>query len=142
MKNKRNISVLDSFSEYPGLRHCAVSDDSGEEFYHKVLNKEFKDALDNNEILIVNLDNTAGYAPSFLDEAFGNLVYDFSMETVKNNINIISEEEPSWKDMIYEETFVQWEDRRKSNEAPKITGNHSEWYRLNANGELEYKTWN
>lgn len=142
MKNKKNISVLGSFTEYPGLRHCKISDDSGEEFYHKVLNKEFKKALDNNEILIINLDNTAGYAPSFLDEAFGNLVYDFSMETVEKNIEIISEQEPSWKDMIYKETFVQWEDRRKKNETPKITGNHSEWYRLNTDNELEYKVWN
>ena len=32
------INIKD-FSEYPGLRHCSISDDSGEEFYHKILNK-------------------------------------------------------------------------------------------------------
>ena len=71
----KTISVLENFSEFPTLRYCNISDNSGEEFYHKVLNKEFKVAYEKKEKLIVNLDYTAGYAPSFLDESFGNLVF-------------------------------------------------------------------
>ena len=37
----KTIRVFD-FTEYPGLRHCSISDDSGEEYYHKILNKEYK----------------------------------------------------------------------------------------------------
>jgi hypothetical protein len=140
MKNRNNISVLDSFTEYPGLRHCSVSDDSGEEFYHTVLNSSFKQAIDKNEVLVVCLDGTAGYAPSFLDEAFGNLVYDFSLSEVKEKIEIVSEEEPSWIEMIFNETFMQWEQRRIRKETPKITGEHPAWYRLN-DGKLELGTW-
>ena len=100
-----NISVLNDFSEFPGLRHCDISDRSGEEFYHSVLNKAFKKAYEMNEKLVVCLDETDGYASSFLDEAFGNLVYDFTLNIVKNHIEIISEEEPHWKELIENQTF-------------------------------------
>jgi hypothetical protein len=110
----RTISVLEDFSEFPALRHCNISDESGEKFYHNVLNKAFKEAYDLNEKLIVNLDATAGYASSFLDEAFGNLVYDFTLDIVKSNTEIISEQEPHWKDMIINQTYPQWEARRKN----------------------------
>ena len=106
------LKILKDFTEYPGLRHCSISDNSGEEFYHRVLNKAFKEAYEQNEKLIVDLDDTAGYAPSFLDEAFGNLVFDFSREIVSKNLELISNQEPLWKDMIKNETFNQWEERR------------------------------
>lgn len=125
-----NISVLNDFSEFPGLRHCDISDRSGEEFYHSVLNKAFKKAYEMNEKLVVCLDETDGYASSFLDEAFGNLVYDFTLNIVKNHIEIISEEEPHWKELIENQTFAEWEKRRIENNPPKITKDHEEWYRL------------
>ena len=90
--------------------------------------------------MIVNLDNTAGYASSFLDEAFGNLVYDFTMENVKKYIEVISNQEPHWKNMIELETFPQWEDRRKNKKNPKVTANHGEWFRL-LNNEIQSKIW-
>jgi len=136
----KTISVLDNFSESPALRHCNISDKSGEEFYHKVLNKEFKEAYEKNEKLTVNLDATAGYASSFLDEAFGNLVYDFTLDIVKSKIEIISEQEPYWKDMILNQTYEQWETRRKKKQAPTVTANHDAWYRLIDN-ELKLKIW-
>jgi len=136
----KTISVLENFSEFPALRHCNISDKSGEEFYHTVLNKEFKEQFAKGEKLTVNLDNTAGYASSFLDEAFGNLVYDFTLEKVKNHIEIISVQEPHWKTMIEEETFLQWEERRKGNKEPKVTKSHGEWFRL-INNEIKSGIW-
>lgn len=130
----RNISVASDFSEYPALRHCNLSDDSGEDFYHSVLNKAFKEAFENKHTLIVNLDGTDGYASSFLDEAFGNLVYDFALENVKNTLEIISLQQPHWKKMLLDETFVQWEKRRTNNEHPEVTKEHAPWYRLDNNG--------
>lgn len=123
------INIKD-FTEYPGLRHCSISEDSGEEFYHKVLNNEFKEAYLKKEKLIVNLDNTAGYAPSFLDEAFGNLVYDFGIENMKKFLKIISEQEPDLKEMILDETFPQWQQKKKENSAPKKTKKHKDWFRI------------
>lgn len=126
----RTISVCSDFSEFPGLRNCITSEKSGEEFYHKVLNTAFKEAFENKEKLIVNLDKTGGYASSFLDEAFGNLVYDFTLDIVKKLVEIISIQEPHWKDMIEKETYPQWETRRKTRIVPKVTADHEAWYRL------------
>lgn len=136
----KTISVLNDFSEIPGLRNCSISADSGEKFYHKVLNKSFKEAYEEGEKLQVDIDYTDGYASSFLDEAFGNLVFDFTLEIVKKYIEIISNEEPHWKKMIENETFLQWEKRRKNNERPIVTENHEAWYRL-VDGNLKSEIW-
>ena len=45
-------------------------------FFITLLKKSFETKIK----LQVVLDGTAGYAPSFLDEAFGNLVYDFGLK--------------------------------------------------------------
>lgn len=135
----KTINIID-FSEYPGLRHCNISDDSGEKFYHKILNNSFKDCFENGSKLVVNLDNTDAYASSFLDEAFGNLVFDFSLENVKKILEIKSVEEPHWIEMIKEKTFLQWEDRRIKGKAPIVTEKHLPWYRL-INGDLIKKEW-
>lgn len=136
----KTISILNDFSEFPGLRHCNISANSGEEFYHDVLNREFRNAYIENCKLTINLDNTSGYASSFLDEAFGNLVYDFSLDIVRNHIVIISDQEPHWKDMIENQTYIQWEDRRKNKQNPKVTKEHEEWFRMIDN-KLECKIW-
>ncbi len=136
----KTISILNDYSEYPGLRHCSISEASGEDFYHKFLNKAFKEALEKDEILQVNLDGTGGYASSFLDEAFGNLVYDFTLEEVKKRIKIVSEQEPEWKEMIEDKTFIQWEDRRQRKEIPIITAKHEAWFRLD-NKSIKQEVW-
>lgn len=132
------INIKD-FSEYPGLRHCSISDDSGEEFYHKTLNKEFKNCFEQGGKLKINLDFTAGYAPSFLDEAFGNLVYDFDLKNVKENVIIISDQEPDLKDMILNETYPQWQERREKEDKPKKTAKHEPWHRLADSKIIETK---
>ncbi len=131
------ISILKNFSEYPGLRHCKISDKSGEEFYHSVLNDKFYEVFSNNDKLIVDLDNTGGYASSFLDEAFGNLVFDFTLDKVKNKIEIISIQEPHWKDMILDKTFKEWENRRLQKINPIVTITHKPWYRLVENNLIK-----
>ena len=135
-----DISVLKDFSEYPGLRHCSISERSGEEFYHIVLNKAFKEAYEQGSNFTVNLDNTAGYASSFLDEAFGNLVFDFTLDIVKKTISIVSNQEPHWKDMIENQTYQQWEERRVGKNNPKVTQIHDAWFRL-VNNNIESKIW-
>lgn len=123
------LKVVD-FTEYPGLRHCKISDDSGEEFYHKYLNHAFKNAFEEGVVLQVDLDYTAGYAPSFLDEAFGNLVYDFGLEVVKKYLRIKSEQEPDLIEVLNSQTLPQWEVRRRKGDQPKITGKHEDWFYL------------
>jgi len=136
----KTIKILTDFNEYPGLRNCSISENSGELFYHKILNGQFAEAFRTNNKLVVDLDGTGGYASSFLDEAFGNLVYDFTLEIVNNILEIISLEEPHWKSMIEEETFKQWETRRLNNQAPKVTASHDSWFR-NVGGKLVEDIW-
>ncbi len=134
------IKILTEFTEYPGLRHCSISEKSGEEFYHEVLNQKFYENLSTSDKLIVNLDDTGGYASSFLDEAFGNLVFDFTLNKVKDKIEIISIQEPHWKEMIFDKTFNEWESRRKKNQNPKVTKLHNPWYRTDGN-EIRLEVW-
>lgn len=136
-----NINIAKDFSEYPGLRHCSISDDSGEEFYHRILNEKFYLALTSKVNLIVNLDNTLGFAPSFLDESFGNLVFDFGLNNVMKHIEIISLQEPYWKEMIIEDTFIKWNQRLKDGITPKVTKKHDAWYRLDENNKIQKKIW-
>ncbi|MGO4708645.1 STAS-like domain-containing protein [Chryseobacterium sp. 2TAF14] len=134
------IEIHKDFSEYPGLRNCSLSDKSGEEFYHTMLNFSFYDAISSDEKLIVDLDLTSGYASSFLDEAFGNLVYDFTKELVMQYLDIISLEEPHWKDMLINKTFIEWEKRRLEGNSPKVYIIHTPWYRYR-NNKFELGVW-
>jgi hypothetical protein len=140
MEEQKIIIIISDYSKSPGPRYCYQGDDSGEDFYHKILNEKFKDALEKKKDLEVNLDGPDGYASSFLDEAFGNLIFDFGLENVRNRVKIISEEEPEWIEMIEKETYEQWEQRRKENKIPKKTTDHSEWYRF-VNNSFEKKQW-
>ena len=140
MNTMKIISVLKDFSEYPGLRNCSISEFSGEDFYHKILNKSFKEAFESNESLQINLDGTGGYASSFLDEAFGNLIFDFTLKEVQKRVEIVSDQEPEWKDMIENKTFIQWESRRDKKEKPIVTVNHDAWYRL-VDNKLKLEVW-
>ena len=69
--------ISKDYSPFTGLRYCCKSEHSGEDFYHKKLNGWMKDAVENNEEMTIVLDGGEdGYGPSFLDESFGNLVYE------------------------------------------------------------------
>jgi STAS-like domain of unknown function (DUF4325) len=127
---EKQTYFITEFTEFPGPRYCDQGDFSGENFYHTKLNKCFYNALINGKILSIVLDGTAGYASSFLDEAFGNLVFDFTLECVKKNLEIISIEEEDWKIMIENEVYLDWEKRRKSNKPAKKTIKHNSWHRF------------
>lgn len=125
---KLQLRVMD-FSEDPGPRYCSQGDDSGEDFYHTKLNKQFKEAIESNTILVLDLDGPNGYASSFLDEAVGNLVYDFGATNVNRYMEIISNEEPEWINMLKNETIPQWEQRRIEKKCPKSTKTYdTTWY--------------
>lgn len=126
----KTISVKDVFGQFTGLRHSNVSEKSGEEFYHKILNIEFKNCFESKGILTIDLDGVRGYSPSFIDEAFGNLVYDFGLDNVKRYLKIKSDDKPFWKQSIEKETFIFWEQRRLNNQQPFKTIEHDKWWRF------------
>ncbi len=65
------IKVLE-FTEFPGPRYESLGPFSGERFRDEVILKTLE-KHDISEIQI-DLDDTAGYGSSFLEEAFGGLV--------------------------------------------------------------------
>jgi STAS-like domain of unknown function (DUF4325) len=68
------ISVASDFSATPGGRFEKDGEFSGEAFRNGVVMPLLKASLASGEKLHVDLDGTAGYATSFLEEAFGGLV--------------------------------------------------------------------
>jgi hypothetical protein len=105
---------IKTFSEYPGPRFIQQGANSGEEFFSKILDDLFNKTIEENAVLEINLDGTAGYASSFLDEAFGRLVNKYSSEKVNKHIKLISVNEPDWIDLIINQTFLEWEKKRIS----------------------------
>ena len=135
------FTISTHYSLVTGLRHCSVSDCSGEDFYHTKLNGAFAEAYQKKEKLYLVLDGViGGYTPSFLDEAIGNLVYDFGLSVVENLLELVSEKENQWLVFVQERTFPAWENRRKEGKEPTITECHKPWFRL-VNNELLKKEW-
>lgn len=135
------LSVARDYSELTGMRYCKISEHSGEDFYHSFLNEKFAEAFENDEVVELDIDGTKdGVGPSFLDESIGNLVYDFTLEVVAQKLKVITVDQTHWLEMIHEETFPNWEERRNNGREALITEAHSPWYRL-VNGRLERKEW-
>ncbi len=89
------LNVRD-FSISPGTRERDEGKNahSGEEFREDFMIPKFKQALENKVKLIINLDRTAGYGTSWLEEVFGGLTRQFGKEKVNETLQIISREEP------------------------------------------------
>lgn len=98
------FSIANDFSKYPGPRFSKEGEFSAEELLDKHLINLFKNACDSNSKLIVDIDGTFGYATSFLEGAFGELVRRFNKEKVQNHILIQSKETPLFKEEI--EKFI------------------------------------
>ena len=64
-----------------------------------------------------------GYSPSFVDEMIGNLVYDFSLSVVKDNLNVVSQTDARWPIMLNNKTYPEWEKRRKNKQQPTNSAN-------------------
>lgn len=112
---------------------------SGEEYYVKVLNKVFTECYQENKQLELYLDEVSGYPSSFLDEAIGELVFDFGKQEVERRLIFTTAMFKRRVQQVREETYVQWEKRREKKDIVQ----HSEGlrvaqlYKLNAAGQLE-----
>lgn len=91
---KKEINIASDFSCTPGARYITDGDFSGQEFFEKILEPSFLNIKNTTDKLFVNLDNTDGFATSFLDEAFGGLARKYGKDLVLSKIEFISIEEP------------------------------------------------
>lgn len=89
------ISICRDFSPCPGPRYITEGDNSGQLFRIKHLEPLMKEAINNNKKLHVDLDGTAGYGTSFLEEAFGGLIREahINYETIIKHLQLKSDEE-------------------------------------------------
>jgi hypothetical protein len=99
--NALYLSVAQDFSRTPGPRREVQGKFSGEVFRDTVLLPKFREAVKHHQKLIVDLDYTAGYASSFLEEAFGGLVRrGVPPREILEHLEIKSEQEPFWAEDI------------------------------------------
>lgn len=93
--NKLKLIVVNDFSPTPGPRYIHEGNFSGEVFRNLCLEPKLKEAIDKKSTLFINLDGTAGYGTSFLEESFGGLIREngYTEKEILNHIQIKSEEE-------------------------------------------------
>lgn len=87
----KTIKIADDFSKFPGGRYVLDGPASGEEFRNDHLIPALKVA----DRVIVNFDGVAGYAASFLEEAFGGAVIELGLEFVKRRLVIDVSDDPN-----------------------------------------------
>ena len=108
------IIIAKDYSRCPGARYESEGDYSGERFRKELLLPRLKDAIKAGVKLEVVLDGSAGYSTSFIEESFGGLIRSdgLTLHEVKDNIIIISEEDPSYIDDINDYWEHAWQNRR------------------------------
>ena len=92
------VSVSKDFTYTPGPRYKEEGSYSGEEFRQKILLGLVNQALTKDEKLLVDLDGTAGYGTSFLEESFGGLIREEGVDysSLKKILLIKSDEKPKY----------------------------------------------
>jgi STAS-like domain of unknown function (DUF4325) len=88
------ISIAKDFTRTPGARNIDEGAYSGEEFLDKILLPKFLEAIKEKCVLFIDLDDTEGYATSFLEEAFGGLARKYDSQQVLDHIDFKSNDEP------------------------------------------------
>jgi hypothetical protein len=94
--NEKVLKVAKDFSTSPGPRYIREGDFSGELFRNTILEKQLKECIATQTILLIDLDGTAGFGTSFLEEAFGGLirVCNINYNDILKYLQLKSEEEP------------------------------------------------
>lgn len=99
-----NINIAKDFTDTPGPRYDHEGKFSGEKFRKEVLEPDVRKALSEGKKIKVDLDHTAGYGTSFLEEAFGGLIRNDKIDynSLKESLIIKSDEEEYLIDDILE----------------------------------------
>lgn len=97
------IKISNDYTKTPGVREEIEGDFPGEKFLEKILSPRFKQALAEKKKLFVDLDDTAGYATSFLESAFGGLAMEYKdHKIILDNLELKSDDDPFLIDDIKE----------------------------------------
>lgn len=109
------INIKKDFSPTPGPRYISEGKFSGEAFRIDLLFPKVNEAILKNIPFEVNLDGTAGYGTSFLEESFGGLIriHKISYNKIINLMRIESSEEDYLIDDIKEYLKDAYEESKK-----------------------------
>lgn len=89
------FSIVKDYTDTPGARYEYQSEFSGEDFRKKHLVRLYERAKNENTVVLIDLDDTYGYPPSFLEEAFGGLARQYPGEDVLSRFQFKSEDQMS-----------------------------------------------
>ena len=94
------IIISSEFTDAPGARYRSDGAKSGEEFYEDILKPKFDAAVAKKGKLFIDLDNTWGYASSFISESFGRLAKKYEPNLILEHLELKSDDEPLLKEKI------------------------------------------
>lgn len=127
--NSININVSE-FTKIAGGRYQkAKGKNSGETFYHEILNPKFTEAVRKETCVFLDFSKVLSFGPSFIDEAIGNLIYDFGIELVLKYLKHNIKNQLIVK-LLEDDTYNEWQNRRIIDKKPKKTVMHKAWYYL------------
>jgi len=109
------INILKDFSPNPGPRYIKEGKFSGELFRQQILYPKVAEAIEKGIPFEVNLDGTAGYGTSFLEESFGGLIrlHHLPYERIKALMSLISTEEEYLIDDVNEYLKDAYEESKR-----------------------------
>lgn len=87
------VKIASEFTTAPGFRYREDGDYSGQEFRERFLEPHFT-AADDKSIVTIDFDGVAGYATSFLEEAFGGLARKHGADRCIAKLRFVSNEDP------------------------------------------------
>lgn len=92
---KIKIKIAKDFTPTPGPRYIKEGFHSGELFRENILYPKFLEAIEKGLKIEIDLDGTAGYGTSFLEETFGGLIREKNMDisVIRKHLELISKEE-------------------------------------------------
>tara|TARA_R110000751_G_scaffold301296_1_gene413562 strand:- start:390 stop:743 length:354 start_codon:yes stop_codon:yes gene_type:complete len=110
-----NFKIKTEFSSTPGPRYRKEGKWSGEYLREDFIYPIFLKALSDNSKVFIDLDGTAGYGTSFLEEVFGGLlrVNELDYDEIISSLELKSDEEPYLIEDIHEYLL----DAKKQNDA-------------------------
>lgn len=98
------FDIASDFSPTPGPRYIEEGEWSGQDLRERFLKALVESARSSGRSVLINLDGTAGFGTSFLEEAFGGLIREdgFNLQVLESTLKFKSEEEPYLIEDIWE----------------------------------------
>lgn len=107
-----SLDIAEVFSKHPAGRYAEDGPYSGEKFREEILIP----ALAEYGEISIELDNTAGYGSSFLEEAFGGLIraHVASATDLRDRISLVTDDE------ALSEEIWEYVDQAEYNNVPQV----------------------